>query len=85
MRIPTLRSLCQNEFLSSAYDVLVAVNPVEQAEYFKNHTDKAVRACATNSMCIVRRYNRMVLCPRPVPVHYGIVVYPCRDQSELVS
>ena len=35
-------------------------------------------------MCIVCWYNTTALCTRPVLVHYGIVVIPCRDQSEPV-
>ena len=36
-------------------------------------------------MRVVPWYNTMTLCTCPVLVHYGIVVNPCRDQSELVS
>ena len=33
-----LRSLCQNEFLSSSYDVLVPVNPIAAAQFVANNT-----------------------------------------------
>ena len=36
----SLRSLCQNEFLSDTYDTQVATNPVEQLMYMTTHPEK---------------------------------------------
>ena len=48
----SLRSLCQNEFLSDAYDNLVAVNPIEQAAYLAaNENDTAVTSQSTQQLC----------------------------------
>ena len=48
----SLRSLCQNEFLSDAYDNLVAVNPIEQRRTWReDENDTAVTSQSTQQLC----------------------------------
>ena len=51
----SLRSLCQNEFLSDSYDDLVAANPIEQATYLDANPTAATQTVA--ELCDAGAFN----------------------------